>query len=139
MKRKASTLLLTALVQVASLAVPSLVLPTAAEAVVGRPATPGSVAGMSRRTARRTSRRVSHRHTVARPHVHYAAPVAGAVVAGAAMTATALAVGTVVSSQPSGCGEQTVGGLTYLNCDGTWFQPQYQGGQVVYVVVAPPG
>jgi hypothetical protein len=139
MKRKVSTLLFTALVQVASVTVPSVILPTAAEAVVGRPATPGSVAGMSRRTARRTSRRVSHRHAVARPNAYYGAPVAGAAVAGAAVTATALAIGTVVASQPSGCGEQMVGGLTYLNCDGTWFQPQYQGGQVVYVVVAPPG
>jgi hypothetical protein len=36
-----------------------------AEAVVGRPATPGSVAGMARRTSRRTSRRVSRRHAIA--------------------------------------------------------------------------
>jgi hypothetical protein len=135
MMRRLSTLLLAALLPVASVAILPVLAPVAADAVVGRPATPGSVAGTSRRTARRTSRRVSHRHAAP---VRYGAPVAGAVVAGAAITATALAVGTVVASQPSGCTEQVAGGLTYLHCDGTWFQPQYQSGQVVYVVVAPP-
>ena len=133
MRWNAAPWVLVAIVQAATVAVPVLLPPQDAEAVVGRPATPGSVAG----TSRRTSRRVSRRHAVARPV--YRAPVAGAVVAGAAMTATALAIGTVVADQPSGCREELVGGLTYLNCDGTWFQPQYQEGQVVYVVVAPPG
>ena len=32
------------------------------EARVGRPMTPGSVAGVARRTSRRTTRRVVHRH-----------------------------------------------------------------------------
>ena len=35
-----------------------------AYAKVGRPATPGSVAGVSRRTSRRTTRRVAHRTSV---------------------------------------------------------------------------
>ena len=33
-----------------------------AEAVVGRPATPGSVAGVARRTTRRTVHRTAHRY-----------------------------------------------------------------------------
>ncbi len=33
-----------------------------AEAVVGRPLTPGSVAGVARRTSRRTVRRTAHRY-----------------------------------------------------------------------------
>ncbi len=36
-----------------------------AHAKVGRPATPGSVAGVSRRTSRRTTRRVNYRQSVA--------------------------------------------------------------------------
>ncbi|MGI9431635.1 MAG: DUF6515 family protein [Myxococcota bacterium] len=54
------------------------------------------------------------------------------------MTATACAVGTVVASQPDGCHQQAIAGIAYLECDGTWFQPQAQSGEVVYVVVAPP-
>jgi hypothetical protein len=132
MNARLSTLLFAALLQAASM-VPVLVVPTAADAIVGRPATPRSVAGVGRRTTRHVAR-----HTVVRAPVRVA-PVAGAVAVGAAMTATAFAVGTVVASQPSGCRETMANGLTYLQCDGTWFQPQYQGGQVVYVVVAPPG
>jgi len=134
MSPRIPTLLFAALLQSGAVLAPSVVVPIEAQAVVGRPATPRSVAGVSRRT----SRRVTTRHVARRP-VRYGAPVAGAVVAGAAITATALAIGTVVASQPSGCHEQIVNGLTYMSCDGTWFQPQYQDGQVVYVVVAPPG
>jgi len=36
-----------------------------AHAKVGRPATPGSVAGVARRTSRRTTRRVNYRQSVA--------------------------------------------------------------------------
>jgi hypothetical protein len=31
-----------------------------------------------------------------------------------------------------------VGGVTYYQVGSTWYQPMYQGGQVVYVVVQPP-
>ena len=126
MSPRIPTLLFAAIVQSAAVLAPSIVVPSDAQAVVGRPATPRSGAGARRRTARRAP-------------VRYGAPVARTVVAGAAITATALAIGTVVASQPSGCHEQIVNGLTYMSCDGTWFQPQYQDGQVVYVVVAPPG
>lgn len=133
MTARLSTLWLAALLQVAWVVVPCVVLPTAAEAVVGRPATPRSAAGVGRRSARRTV----HRHAVVRAPVHRR-HVAGAVAVGAAMTATAFAVGTVVASQPDGCRQEQVGAIAYLNCDGTWFQPQVQSGEVVYVVVAPP-
>jgi len=125
MNRKLSTWLVGALVLLASSVLSPVALPTTAGAVVGRPVTPVSVAGVGRRSARRHG-------------VHRVAPVAGAVVVGAAATATALAIGTTVSNQPTGCNEQMVNGLTYLHCDGTWFQPQVQGGSVAYVVVAPP-
>ena len=123
MKVGVSTLWLAALLQVASVVVPCVVLPTASEAVVGRPATPRSVAGVGRRTVRRTA--------VVRRPVAVAAT-------GAAVAYTAMAVGTAVAQQPSGCQQVQVGGIGYLSCDGTWFQPQVQSGNVVYVVVAPP-
>jgi hypothetical protein len=56
-----------------------------AEARVGRPATPGSVAGVARRTTRRTVRRVT---PYAAP-VAVVRPVAGAAAVGAAAAATA--------------------------------------------------
>jgi hypothetical protein len=126
-----STLWLAALLQAACVTLPCLVVPTASEAIVGRPATPRSVAGVGRRTAR---------HAVVRPPVYrpVVRPAVGAVAVGAAMAATAYTVGTVVASQPSGCIQQPISGIAYLSCDGTWFQPQVQSGQVVYVVVAPP-
>jgi hypothetical protein len=72
------------------------------------------------------------------PVAHYDAwghPVAGAV----AVTATAVAVGTVVASLPhTGCSAVSAGGVTYENCSGTYYQPVYRGTSVQYVVVNPP-
>jgi hypothetical protein len=89
----------------ATLAVGVVAIPLASlvEARVGRPATPGSVAGVRRRTRRRTRRRV------------YA--------------------GMSLYSLPYGCtGTRMRGGVSYYYCGGIWYQPQYQGTTVVYVV-----
>jgi hypothetical protein len=51
-------------------------------------------------------------------------PVATAVGVAAAATITAAVVGSIVYS--------------FQNCGGTWYQPQYMGTQVSYVVVNPP-
>ncbi len=73
------------------------------EARIGRPATPGSVAGVRRRTRRRTRRRVF--------------------------------VGMSLYSLPYGCNtRRMVGGVNYYYCGGIYYQPQYQGTSVVYVV-----
>jgi hypothetical protein len=57
----------------------------------------------------------------------------------AAVTATAVAVGTIAASLPSsGCTGVAVGGVSYQHCGSTYYQPVYQGGGVQYVVVAPP-
>ena len=79
-----------------------------AQAVVGRPLTPVSYAGVARRTARRTTRR-----TVAASGA-YAAPVAG--------TVTAL---------PTGC--VAAGGV--YTCGAVRYRPYYDGPTVVYQVV----
>ena len=73
------------------------------EARVGRPATPGSVAGVRRRTRRRTRRRVY--------------------------------VGMSMYSLPYGCNTRRVlSGVNYYYCGGIYYQPQYHGTNVVYVV-----
>jgi len=54
--------------------------------------------------------------------------VAGAVV-GSAIAASAL---------PPACSAVVVNGVTYQNCGGAWYQPQYSGSQVTYIVVNPP-
>ncbi|WP_164018573.1 hypothetical protein [Pyxidicoccus trucidator] len=85
-------------------------------AVVGRPLTPVSVAGVARRTTRRTV-------------------YAGAAV-GAAAVGTAAVVGTtaaVMSTLPAGCVNVVQGGVTYHQCGGTYYRPSYQGTNLVYV------
>jgi hypothetical protein len=51
-----------------------------------------------------------------------------------------LAVGSIVTAaaMPPSCKMVTVNGLTYQRCGNTWYQPQYAGSQVNYVVVNPP-
>jgi hypothetical protein len=56
----------------------------------------------------------------------------------AAVTATAIAVGSVVASLPPHCTAMMVGAVTYQNCGGTYYQPRYQGTTVQYVVVNQP-
>ncbi len=95
---------------------------------------PGQGRRIARRTARRTARRVSRRHNYYRPAVP--APV---VVGGAAVAATAIAVGSRVATLPPACNSVVVNGITYYNCSGTYYQPVYDGPNVVYVVVQNPG
>ena len=61
--------------------------------------------------------------------------VAGVV---AASVATAIVVGAIVNSLPPNCTTLVVNGLAYQNCGGTYYQPQYQGNSVSYVVVVHP-
>lgn len=60
------------------------------------------------------------------------------VAAAAAVTATALAIGTIVASIPSGCVEVDINGILYQQCGDVWYAPRYQGTTVNYVVVNPP-
>jgi hypothetical protein len=61
-------------------------------------------------------------------------PVAGA----AAVTATAVVVGSMVNSVPANCVPVTHNNVVYQQCGSTWYQPQYVGSQVQYEVVNPP-
>ena len=61
-------------------------------------------------------------------------PFAAAAVVGG----TAALVGSMVNSIPPSCAPTVVNGVTYSNCGGTWYQPQYAGTSVQYQVVNPP-
>ena len=106
-----------------------------AEAVVGRPLTPVSVAGVARRTTRRA--------VVATSAAHNATPAPTTttvvVVPAPAPTPTTLpapapapAVGTVVTSLPPG--SQSFG--DDFVCNNVYYRPTIQGSKLVYVVVA---
>ena len=68
-------------------------------------------------------------------HHHH---VGTAVGIAAAATVTAVAIGSIVHSLPPSCSAMMVNGITYQQCGGTWYQPQYVGTQVSYVVVNAP-
>ena len=56
----------------------------------------------------------------------------------AAVAVTAAAIGSIVYSLPPSCQTVMVNGLAYQQCGGSWYQPQYSGSQVTYVVVNSP-
>jgi len=93
-------------------------------AVVGRPLTPMSYAGVARRTTRRAAYYGAGAYYGAAP---YYAPGAAAVATAAYLTAL-----------PAGCAPAVYSGATYYGCGGTYYRPQYQGPNVVYVVVPAP-
>jgi hypothetical protein len=104
------------------------------QAIVGRPITPVSVAGTTRRVARRTARRTTARvAAVTTPVV-----ATTTVVTAAPAAPTGIPIGTAFAALPNGCTSLTVNGLTYYQCSGVYYQPQYSGPNLVYVVVAPP-
>ena len=63
-------------------------------------------------------------------------PVATA--AAAAAVTTAAVVGSVVHALPPSCEAVSINGFTYQHCGSTWYQPQFSGPAVTYVVVNPP-
>ena len=92
-----------------------------AHAVIGAPATPGSVAGAKRRTRRRTAAVVGSSA--------YAAGQASATPAPAAPPPPSK--GTAVQALPGGCGKLENG---VYNCGGVIYKPFFQGDEVIYVV-----
>jgi hypothetical protein len=65
---------------------------------------------------------------------HWGHPIATGAAIGATAAITSAAIGSMVNTLPSGC----VASGPYQNCGGTYYQPQYQGSSVTYVVVNPP-
>ncbi len=57
----------------------------------------------------------------------------------AAVAVTAAVIGSVVNTlPPSGCYPVQIGPTLYQQCGSYWYQPQYYGTTVQYVVVNPP-
>ena len=56
----------------------------------------------------------------------------------AAVAVTAAAIGSIVRSVPPSCSTVVVNGIGYSQCGSTWYQPQYVGTSVQYIVVNPP-
>jgi hypothetical protein len=66
-------------------------------------------------------------------------PVARGVAYGTAAAVTAAAIGSVAYSLPPSCATYPYYGYSYYRCGDVWYQPQYSGDQVTYVVVEQPG
>ena len=89
-----------------ALGVASVSIATTAMARIGRPLTPGSVAGVRRRTRRRTRRRM-----------------------------IVMSPGLRLYGLPYGCGHMVpYGGVNMYYCGGIYYRPVHQGTTVVYVV-----
>ncbi len=56
----------------------------------------------------------------------------------AAVTATAIVVGSIVNSLPSNCTTVVSSNISYRQCGSTWYEPRYSGGSTTYVVVNSP-
>ena len=135
---------------------------TDAEAIIGMPRTPLSVAGVARRSMYREAAVVS---TVAvtsavaanAATANMAAANAAAAQAAAANTAAAqaaaanaaaaaaaaqaaqaaLPIGSTVPYLPPGCNSMVISGVNYFNCAGVYYRAGFQGNNVVYIVSAP--
>ena len=56
----------------------------------------------------------------------------------AAVTATAIVVGSMVRTLPPSCTTVIVNGFAYQQCGSTWYQPQISGSSTTYIVVNSP-
>ena len=65
-------------------------------------------------------------------------PVGTMLAVGATVAVTAAIVGSVTTSLPPACQVIVINGIGYQQCGSTWYQPQYVGSSVQYVVVTQP-
>ena len=107
-----------------------------AQAVVGAPLTPGSVAGVARRTTRRTVAVVST-EAVAESSAQQAAAQQQAAMAAPPSSGQALPLGMVVSALPAGCSQMTKDGVEYQKCGPNYYRTAFQGSNLVYVTAQP--
>ena len=109
-----------------------------AEAIIGRPLTPVSYAGVARRTTRRVVVGTAAVATTAAATAPQTVVVEQAPAQPAAQTTMAVPIGTVIQALPAGCSSVTVQGANYFNCAGVYYKPSFQGTNLVYVVVEKP-
>lgn len=112
-----------------------------AQAIVGAPLTPVSVAGVARRTTRRavvaTSATVAATSTAAATTAAASTAAAQSAAAPPPPAGAPLAIGTIVGTLPAGCVSAPISGIEYYLCNGTYFRPTFQGNNLVYVVQQP--
>lgn len=133
-----------------------------AQAIVGAPLTPVSVAGVARRTTRRVvaveatavaattaaattataqqqAATAQQQAATAQQQAATAQQQAAAAKAPAtvAAVATAPAIGSIVHALPAGCVAQAIGGVEYQKCGAVYYRAGFQGSNLVYVVEQP--
>ena len=157
---KSFLLCTTLVVAVVFLSVTELGFVRDAQAIIGMPWTPMSVAGVARRSMYReavvssavTSAAVANAAAANMAYANAAAAQASAANAAAAQAAAAqaaqaaaaaqaassgLPVGTMVPNLPPGCNSTVIGGVNYFNCNGTYYRAGFQGNNIVYIVSQP--
>lgn len=65
-------------------------------------------------------------------------PIATAAAITATTMVTAAVIGSIVNTPPVGCMTTVINGIAYQQCGSTWYQPQYAGTSVTYMVVGHP-
>src|SRR5215468_4575152 len=121
-----------------------------AEAIIGMPWTPMSVAGVARRSMYReavatsvaTSAIAANAAAANMAYANAAAAQASAAQAAQAAAAaqaasSGLPVGTMVPNLPPGCNSIVISGVNYFNCAGTYYRAGFQGNNIVYIVSTP--
>jgi len=115
-----------------------LTLAREAAAIIGRPMTPMSYAGVARRTPARvvpTEAGVVTSAAAASAGRQQAIAQQQAAVAQQQTQTAALAVGTVVAALPAGCVAAPKGGIEYYRCGNGYYRAVFQGNNLVYVTV----
>lgn len=122
-----------------------------AQAVIGRPMTPVSYAGVARRSAYRGVAYASTAAVVTTAAVATTAVVASnaaaadaasqqaaaAYAAAPAPSAGGPAIGAIVTELPEGCSAVAINGIEYNDCNGVYYRATFQGNNLVYVVQTP--
>jgi hypothetical protein len=131
-----------------------------AEAIIGLPWTPLSVAGVARRSMYRqaawnaaavnaaaanaaaanmaAANAAAAQQAAANASAAQAAAAnAEAAAAAAQRAAAALPIGTTVPYLPPNCTSSVINGVNYFNCAGVYYRAGFQGNSVVYIVSAP--
>ena len=131
-----------------------------AEAIIGLPWTPFSIAGMARRSMYAQAAYSAAAYNAAAMNAaaynaaaanaaaaqaaaanaaaaQAAAAQASAAAAAAHAAATGLPLGTMVPNLPPGCQSVVIGGVNYFNCNGVYYRAGFQGNNIVYIVSQP--
>jgi hypothetical protein len=71
-------------------------------------------------------------------HDRHRHPIGTAVAVGATVAVTSAIIGSTVYALPPACVPVVIGNAVYQQCGSVWYQPQYFGTSVQYIVINPP-